>query len=56
MKKNFQVTRTDGNTGTKTNVGAATTGAKAIRLRDKTRMSARVTQPGNSNSYGITKL
>jgi hypothetical protein len=56
MAKRFQVTRTDGRTGKVTTCGAPTTGAKVGDLRNRMRMSARVTQPGNSNSYGIREV
>lgn len=50
----YQVTRTDGETGKVTNCGGAVkTLPKANDLRSAVRMSARVTQPGHSNSYSI---
>lgn len=52
----YQVTRTDGQTGAVTTCGAPTTERKVSDLRTAMRMSARVTQPFNSNSYGIKKV
>lgn len=55
MKK-YIVTRTDGQTGAVTTCGAPTTERKVSDLRNAMRMSARITQPGNSNSYGIREV
>lgn len=53
----FQVTKIDGETGRITTCGAAVkTAAKANDLRNAMRMSARVTQPGNSNDYRINPV